>query len=78
VVRVRLFASLREMAGAPFVEAEATTAGGVVDELAMRFGERFARLARSGSVVVDGERADADRALEGSEEVALLPPVSGG
>ena len=78
MVRVRLFASLREMAGSAFVEVDAATAGEVVDGLAMRFGERFAKLARSGSVVVDGERASADRALEGSEEVALLPPVSGG
>jgi molybdopterin converting factor small subunit len=52
--------------------------GDVVDELARRFGDRFAAVARAGSIVVDGERAALDRRLGPGEEVALLPPVSGG
>jgi molybdopterin converting factor small subunit len=66
------------MAGSAFVEVDASTAGEAVDALGVRFGERFARLARSGSLVVDGERAEDDQPLDGSQEVALLPPVSGG
>ena len=77
-VRVRLFAALRELAGAPTVEAEGDTVGEVVEALCGRFGERFERVARVGSVVVNGERAGSATALRGSEEVALLPPVSGG
>jgi MoaD family protein len=77
-VRVRLFAALRDLAGAGALEAEGDTAGEVLDELCRRFGERFEKIARSGSVVVDGERASADRPLRDGDEVAVLPPVSGG
>lgn len=77
-VRVRLFAALRDLAGASQVEAEGATVGDVLDDLCARYGERFERVARVGSVVVDGERAGPTTPLSGSEEVALLPPVSGG
>jgi sulfur-carrier protein len=78
IVKVRLFAALRELAGASEVDAEGATVGEVFDTLSARYGERFEKVARAGSVVVDGERARPDTALTGSEEVALLPPVSGG
>jgi MoaD family protein len=77
-VKVRLFAALRELAGASQVDAEGSTAGEVVEALSERYGERFERIARVGSIVVDGERARLDTRLTGTEEVALLPPVSGG
>jgi MoaD family protein len=77
-VKVRLFAALRDLAGASEVDADGATAGEVLEGLAERYGDRFAKVARAGSIVVDGERATPDRALAGGEEVALLPPVSGG
>lgn len=77
-VRVRLFASLRDIAGSEEVEVEAATVAEVVERLSARFGERFREIARRGSVVVDGERASASRDLAGAGEVALLPPFSGG
>ena len=52
--------------------------GEVVEALSARFGDRFAGVARVGSVVVDGERADASTPLAEGQEMALLPPVSGG
>ncbi|MGQ0668834.1 MAG: MoaD/ThiS family protein [Actinomycetota bacterium] len=78
VSRVRLFAVLRELAGASEVEAGGATVAEVVAELSERFGEKFAAIARRSSVVVDGERASPERPLSGREEVAILPPVSGG
>jgi molybdopterin synthase catalytic subunit len=77
-VSVRLFAALREAARANEVAAEGATVGEVVEELSARYGERFGAIARAGTVVVDGERASPDTALRGGEQVALLPPVSGG
>jgi molybdopterin converting factor small subunit len=77
-VRVRLFAALRELAGASVVEAEGATVDEVVADLSERFGEPFADIARAGSVVVDGERAVGTTPLAGTEEIALLPPVAGG
>jgi MoaD family protein len=78
VVKVRLFAALRELAGASEVEAEGRTAGEVADALSARFGERFAKIAAVGSLVVNGERAGRATAVAAGDEVALLPPVSGG
>jgi MoaD family protein len=77
-VKVRLFAALRELAGASEVEAEGRSAGEVVDALSERFGERFAQIAAVGSVVVNGERASRTTSVAAGDEVALLPPVSGG
>ncbi len=77
-IRIRVFAALREIAGSPSVEADGDTVGEVLDVLAARFGERFDAIARAGSAVVNGERADPATPLAPDDEVALLPPVSGG
>jgi MoaD family protein len=78
VVRVRLFAMLREEAGASHVEAVGATVGEIVDGLSERYGARFASVAAVGSFVVNGERASRSTAVVEGDEVALLPPVSGG
>lgn len=78
MVRVRLFAALREEAAATEVEASGKTVGEIVDALAERYGERFARIAEVGSFVVNGERAARSTAIAEGDELALLPPVSGG
>ena len=75
---VRLFAALREQAGTARLDADGATPDEIVTALTERFGPKFGEIARAGSVVVDGERAEFDTRLHGTEEVALLPPVSGG
>jgi MoaD family protein len=78
VVRVRLFAALREAADTSEIEVSAKTVGEVVDSLSGRFGERFAAVAAVSSFVVNGERAGRGTVIAEGDEVALLPPVSGG
>jgi RNA-splicing ligase RtcB/molybdopterin converting factor small subunit len=78
MVRVRLFAALRELAGASELEVDADDVGSLLDGLAGRFGPSFERIASAGSVVVSGERSGRDRRLSPQDEVAVLPPVSGG
>lgn len=80
-MKVRLFAALREIAGSSWVDVEAgnpADAGSLVSALAATYGEEFDRIARAGTVVVNGEPAAWERALDPDDEVALLPPVSGG
>ncbi len=83
-MKVRLFASLRELAGASSLEVEADTVGALVATMSERYGPEFDRLIASGSVVVNGDRiapGDATAStfrLSDADEVALLPPVSGG
>jgi len=77
-VIVRLFAALREIAGDAHVEATGKTVGDVVEDLSVRYGDRFAKIAAVGSFVVNGERATRETPIAEGDEVALLPPVSGG
>jgi phosphohistidine phosphatase len=77
-VDVRLFAALREIAGASHVSASGRTAGEIADALSARHGERFASIAAVSSFVVNGERADRTTPVADGDEVAILPPVSGG
>jgi molybdopterin converting factor small subunit len=75
---VRLFASLRELASARVVELQGSTVDELLRAAAERFGPEFDRIARAGSVVVGGERAALDRAVGDEDDVAFLPPFSGG
>ena len=77
-MKVRLFAALREIAGAAWVEAEGSTVAAVVADLTARYGDEFGRISAAGTAVVGGELAAGDRTLAPDDEVALLPPVSGG
>jgi sulfur-carrier protein len=79
VIRIRLFAALREVAGAgELTDAEGRTVGEVADALGDRYGERFRRIAEVSSYVVNGERASRETPIADGDEVAILPPVSGG
>ncbi len=78
MARLRLFAALREIAGATEVEVPGETVGEVVEAATAMFGERFAKVAAVSSFVVNGERAKASDRLAPADEVAILPPVSGG
>ena len=78
MLRVRLFAALREAAGASEVEASGRTVGDVVDALSLTYGERFATIAAVSSFVVNGDRATRQTPVADGDEVAFLPPVSGG
>jgi len=78
VIKVRLFASLREVAGAGEVEGMGRDVERLLEDLSDRFGSRFEEIARVSSVVVNGERAGRSTPLADGDEVAVLPPVSGG
>ena len=79
MVRVRLFAALREAAGVPEVEAPAGPLDCILAGLGERFGDHFATVLGYSSVLVNGERWH-DRAapVPDGAELALLPPFSGG
>jgi MoaD family protein len=77
-VRVRLFAVLRELAGASEVDADGKTVGALADALSAAHGERFGQIVAVSSFVVNGERADRGSPVAEGDDVAILPPVSGG
>jgi molybdopterin synthase catalytic subunit len=71
-VRVRLFAGLRERAGWSQRDVEAATVGDIWN--ALELGDEPPGLLYA----VNKEYATADRTLADGDEVALIPPVSGG
>ncbi len=78
MVRLRLFANLRETAGTGSVELPGTTVGEVVAAAVARFGPDFERGLHSARVWLNGEPADGATAVGPGDELALIPPVSGG
>ena len=74
-ITVRLFAMLRERAGAPEVTLDLPDGARVRDAI-----DSLAGLAEGLPLVmaVNREYADADRVLDPGDELALIPPVSGG
>lgn len=73
-----LLGPAREAAGCRNAEIDATTVGEVLAVARARFGERFADILAHAAVWVNGEPAGADVAVGPQDEVAVLPPVSGG
>jgi MoaD family protein len=75
---LRLFANLREVAGTSTVEIDGATVGVVLDAATDRFGEDFADGLGTAKVWVNGDEADRATAVAAGDEVAIIPPVSGG
>lgn len=75
---VRLFARLRELAGSARVQIDGATVGEVVDEAGRRFGPEFVAAVGTARVWRNGDEANRDDPVDADDEVALLPPVSGG
>jgi|SRR3954447_26441891 sulfur-carrier protein len=80
MVQVRLFASAREAAGRRVDEFDARTLGEVLELMAGRYGTDFAAVLARSRVWVNGDEAPdgASTELHDGDEVAVLPPVSGG
>ena len=76
--RVRLFAGLREAAHASEVVIDGTTVGEVLETASSRFGSQFAAALATAKVWRNGEEVDARQPVDPDDEIALLPPVSGG
>ncbi len=78
MARLRLFANLRELAGASEVEIDGETVGAVLDRAADRYGPEFRRGLDHAKVWLNGDPAEAHDPVDRLDEVALIPPVSGG
>ena len=75
---LRLFAAAREAAGTGTTRVEGGTVHDVLTSAVARFGASFEAVLGSCKVWVNGEEATPDQSVTDSDEVAVLPPVSGG
>ena len=78
VAVLRLFASAREAAGVNRAEISGATVDDVLANATARFGAPFAAVLMICRIWVNGEPALGTTAVSDRDEVAVLPPVSGG
>jgi sulfur-carrier protein len=78
VVTLRLFAAAREAAGTGRAEVPGATVDEVVAAAAERYGPGFAEVLGTCRIWCNGEPATGEEPVSDADEVAILPPVSGG
>jgi len=78
LARLVLFAQAREFAGTSQAEVDAATVGEVLDAAVARYGPAFAAVVGFSAIWLNGDPAERDTAVTANDEVAVLPPVSGG
>ena len=78
MVTLRLFASAREAAGTGRDCYEADTVGDVLHQAAQRYGDIFEAVLAISRVWLNGDATDEAAPVRAGDEVAVLPPVSGG
>jgi sulfur-carrier protein len=79
-VTLRLFAQAREAAGRAAEEYDVATLGELLDEARLRYGPTFGAVLDGARVWVNGDEPPDGPAtvLADADEIAVLPPVSGG
>jgi molybdopterin converting factor subunit 1 len=80
IFRIKLFAAMSELAGSDTAEVELPD-GSTVGDLRREVGKQLplARtLLNSSGVAVNHDLAENDRVLQPNDEIAVIPPVSGG
>ena len=80
MVSVKFFAQLREVTGTEGVQVNALDLDGVFIELAKLYPEEVIAQLRGDNVrvAINQELVNGNTALTAGDEVALLPPVTGG
>jgi molybdopterin synthase sulfur carrier subunit len=78
MAKLRLFANLREAAGTGRAELPGSTVGEILDAAVHAFGDEFAGGLSAANVWVNGSPANRATTVAETDEVALIPPVSGG
>ena len=75
---LRLFASARDAAGTGRDTVPGATVAEVLATASARYGERFTAVLGTCRIWVNGEPGERDAPVNEADEIAVLPPVSGG
>lgn len=76
--KVRLFANLREIAGTSRLDVPAATVGETIEFVNQKFGVEFEKGVSASRIWVNGEEAKTTDTVVDTDELVILPPVSGG
>jgi molybdopterin converting factor small subunit len=75
---LRLFGPARQAAGVGQIDVSGNTVQQVLASAECLFGEEFAAVVTISRIWLNGESAIAESPVTESDEVAVIPPVSGG
>ena len=78
MARVRFFAQARDAAGVRDAEIAGATVAEVLGSAVATYGETFGRVLSVSAIWLNGEQADPGDPVATDDELAILPPVSGG
>lgn len=78
MAKLRLFASLREIAGTSRLDVPAETVGEVIEAAGEKFGPDFRKGLQTARIWLNGDEASMSETVGEDDEVVILPPVSGG
>jgi len=78
MARLRLFGPAREAAGTSSVTLPGQNVSEVISAAEEEFGEQFSRIVANSKIWVNGEAVEPDAQVNDDDEVAVIPPVSGG
>lgn len=78
MARLRFFGAAVDAAGSREGDIEGSTVGEVLTAACARYGDRFADVLGRSRVWVNGQPAIPEDPVVASDELAVLPPVSGG
>jgi molybdopterin synthase sulfur carrier subunit len=78
VVRLRLFGPAREAAGTATVTLPGQSVGAIIHAAEEQFGEVFSQVVAVSNIWLNGEPVPSDTHVHDGDEVAVIPPVSGG
>jgi molybdopterin synthase sulfur carrier subunit len=78
VARLLLLGPAREAAGLRNDVVDGPTVDAVLSEAVKRYGPKFQEILSVSQVWLNGEPTERDAVVESYDEVAVLPPISGG
>jgi molybdopterin synthase sulfur carrier subunit len=78
MAHVRLFAAARDAAGTARDDLPGDTVADVLAAANQRYGASFTAVLATSRIWVNGEPAQSDDQVGAADELAVLPPVSGG
>jgi molybdopterin converting factor small subunit len=78
VAILRLFAQAREAAGTGTATFPGSTVDEVIQAAIVQYGDTFGAVVNMSKVWVNGEEVPRSHVITDKDEVAVLPPVSGG
>ena len=78
MARLRLFGPAREAAGTASITLPGQSVSEIIAAAEEQFGEAFSQVLSMSNIWLNGEPVEPDAPVKDEDEVAVIPPVSGG